>query len=989
MPQSLLGRSVENGTLRAATRLIWRVALVWFAVLRIEVACGDAAEPPPQQFPVVGLIGTKHKQLGGSTGLLGRAISKEKDSTEGKGRYQTFEHGAIGWSPATGPKSVQAAYAKGLDLVFEWGDTLPFNYDFFIVRWDLDGKNVGQQDIKGGSRTSGQWVTHPGTSGRYRLAVEGADGHPGGSKSKQGWSNSLYVDFVVPPPIPTKYKQLGGSAGPLGRAIGKETPSREGKGKYQKYEHGVIGWSPSTGPNSVQALYLKGPYEMVFEWGDTSPFNYDFFNVRWDMDGTNMGQSEVKGTTRTSGKWITRPHSAGLYRVTVEGGDKHTIGKDSFRQGWSNALEIYFVPLAPEYSYKPPTTKLPEPSPAHDCVHLENVAPATSVSDAKANFDNRAAAAIRYEAAAPIGVSLSGDGQTYGGLILSKLAYFDYFKGDGRGYRNEASQSLLGQRVASKSGTTTDTSVGITILTAGVERKRTGDYDVGLTALTAIIYKYYHVLPPKVQNHIINNLLNKSGPFDPADQLPFGALPPVPESENHVMMIETSRYLTNQLLYRRQGDVQYDNSRNGMDEWMLKHLQQFLLRDFIEYNARPYQDYTLSALLNLYTFTSDRHPSGARVKTAAHMVLDYLMAKVAVSSNDSRRSVTFRRKSDKSDNYNDPNFLDGSTGRMDPQNAFSMQFAGTTDMANSIDPANKRQQKTLPGHFGWEMQWAGLSDYRLPDTILDLMVNRSHRVFFQRFHHDGADEAYAGSPSYLISSGGHYTTFAYAVGGMGKHDDTGLALPTTFMPTGQFTTRDDLIRFEGDSDDVKRSNMGVAPDFACGLNPIVPSSYQSVAVGVDNEGHPTTPPPHATALWTFIDQSINRVQVYPTGQFHPGYYVAVYRRDGFGFLEAYDTALHPGLKFEEFRAGVIKRNGATSFSITGWNSYVMTDGRTIQFEISPNSVVRLPAESPFFVKGTILNGAERSGVITIDNPVLHKRITLDMSHWNAPKRTEN
>ena len=68
----------------------------------------------------------------------------------------------------------------------------------------------------------------------------------------------------------------------------------------------------------------------------------------------------------------------------------------------------------------------------------------------------------------------------------------------------------------------------------------------------------------------------------------------------------------------------------------------------------------------------------------------------------------------------------------------------------------------------------------------------------------------------------------------------------------------------------------------------------------------------------------------------------------------------------------------------------MTDGRTIQFEIFARQCqCDLPAESPFFVKGTILNGAERSGVITIDNPVLHKRITLDMSHWNAPKRTEN
>ena len=77
---------------------------------------------------------------------------------------------------------------------------------------------------------------------------------------------------------------------------------------------GSSGGAPSTGPNSVQALYLKGPYEMVFEWGDTSPYNYDFFNVRWDMDGTNMGQSEIKSDSRTGGRWVTHLHSAGLYR---------------------------------------------------------------------------------------------------------------------------------------------------------------------------------------------------------------------------------------------------------------------------------------------------------------------------------------------------------------------------------------------------------------------------------------------------------------------------------------------------------------------------------------------------------------------------------------------------------------------------------------------------------------------------------------------------
>src|SRR5262249_4224417 len=147
-----------------------------------------------------------------------------------------------------------------------------------------------------------------------------------------------------------------------------------------------------------------------------------------------------------------------------------------------------------------------------------------------------------------------------------------------------------------------------------------------------------------VQNHIIDELLNHRGPFNPDDLKPFSPLP-VPETENHIMMIESARYLTNQLLYKRTGDHKFDNARNGMDDWMLKHLQNFLKTDFIEYNARPYQDETTFALLNLASYASTKNKSSARVHTAARMVLDYVMAKVAVSSNDSRRCVTYRRKS--------------------------------------------------------------------------------------------------------------------------------------------------------------------------------------------------------------------------------------------------------------------------------------------------------------------------------------------------------
>jgi hypothetical protein len=166
----------------------------------IALAPQAGAFPPPPDYPVGGLIAAKYKALGGSAGPLGHPTSKEMDSREGKGRYQTFQHGVIGWSPSTGPKSVQALYSKNGELNFEWGDTSPFNYDYFIVRWDLNGKNVGQQDIKHGSRTSGRWVTRPTAAGKYRLVVEGRDTGVLGGKSRQGWSNPLYLDIVPPKP---------------------------------------------------------------------------------------------------------------------------------------------------------------------------------------------------------------------------------------------------------------------------------------------------------------------------------------------------------------------------------------------------------------------------------------------------------------------------------------------------------------------------------------------------------------------------------------------------------------------------------------------------------------------------------------------------------------------------------------------------------------------------------------------------------------------
>ncbi len=240
--------------------MIPRVSIALASLVLVPFGLAPLAAYPPPDHPVTGLIGAKYKELNGAAGPLGHPTSNEMDSKEGKGRFQNFEHGVIGVTPSTGPKSVQALYVKNADLIFEWGDTAPFNYDFFQVRWDLDGKNVGQQEIKGGPRTKGKWVSRPHSGGRYRLVVEGADGHVGGSKSRQGWSNPLYLDYVPPAPD-YSYAPPAKQPAPVARKVAKNMP----QGLYLREWMRLGGpngpWAfPRVGFSPIQVVSKAGPY---------------------------------------------------------------------------------------------------------------------------------------------------------------------------------------------------------------------------------------------------------------------------------------------------------------------------------------------------------------------------------------------------------------------------------------------------------------------------------------------------------------------------------------------------------------------------------------------------------------------------------------------------------------------------------------------------------------------------------------------------------
>lgn len=201
-----------------------------------------------------------------------------------------------------------------------------------------------------------------------------------------------------------------------------------------------------------------------------------------------------------------------------------------------------------------------------------------------------------------------------------------------------------------------------------------------------------------------------------------------PETENHVLMEETTRYITNQLIMRQEGLtdddlLEYDNSLNGFNEWMLEHLQQFFINYFYEYNSKPYQSYTLMAIENLFAFAED-----ASVKLAAEMLLDLLTSVFAIQSNGLRRIVPFRRQ----DEYE----KESKITRKDGESSRMALLAGNYEYLRADDHPVTRLSASYGGYGGEKFNDKDfLPDYPL---LSDLEICADDRLFGLRYiYRDG------------------------------------------------------------------------------------------------------------------------------------------------------------------------------------------------------------------------------------------------------------
>ena len=446
----------------------------------------------------------------------------------------------------------------------------------------------------------------------------------------------------------------------------------------------------------------------------------------------------------------------------------------------------------------------------------------------------------------------------------------------------------------------------------------------------------------------------------------------------------------------------------------------------------------MDALQNLYDYAWDD-----RVKCAARMVLDYVSAKVAVSSNGLRRAPPFRRLLE---NAADTKLFGDSC---DAQTSRFIILSGLTARL---------------GDVGFKAAWGGrdqlllaaLTSYRAPELILDILLDKSHNEYHQQFHHGdrppvvfpaevlkklagfgirlvdtipGGVEIYASSREFLVSAGGIWLRSGNLdsdefVG----YKDNGNALPTTLMPSRAGADRVDFIRVAGAYFDRDRINTGVLPGFACGLNITIPPSFLKTLLRTQLHPANFDPPGHAQPLdlgivrngyWTFIDASASSqnwhcaLNLYIAAYIHPCETLwcftasgslhlskPYYNADNFGFFEATSADRMP---FGQFVNEILSKNGGRSYSSEGQNVYQASDGRVIEFTPNPgtdgyqwgiHSINGQTFDTNIhnwpLVRGDIMNtdpsGDGHNGYVTVDNPYLKQKLVLDMRDPMIPRR---
>jgi hypothetical protein len=516
----------------------------------------------------------------------------------------------------------------------------------------------------------------------------------------------------------------------------------------------------------------------------------------------------------------------------------------------------------------------------------------------------------------------------------------------------------------------------------------------------------------------------------------------IPETENHLLMQNSSKYLKNKLMM---AELRAANNRDGFDditddnddvrEWLLERFAEIVEDDFLEYNSKPYNGLSSKAILNLIDFACDISwswdkavdpprgervcdPKDAAIVTAASAVYDLSAAKVALGSHQNRRLIPFRRLVEENLRYRDTWQTDNNGVAVTNQPRHFLDLGAGAD--HLLAPLLFWTGNAQHGPGGrassgsvHEMLWYATSRYLPHEMIVDLALDKS-TPFEQTFEHETL-EHYSSGPRWLLTAGGDdelpgqglelsffgtgFLNVSFPQ--LAPNNDRGVGVPTTLMVSSKAAPRDtyqDFLRFEGTWEDWSMdglshlrsfSNNGcVTGRFACGLRFEIPPT-------IDN---PTCLVTKFNALpqLRFIDSAACAEYDDGDGSTANDFFAAVWRSNcapgegdcggrPWGFIEIADPSKFNG-SLDAYAAAVVVANKTQS---AAWARGVVSDEMAF-YSVQENREIRFTPDDEDFGHDCRACGAmvkhESGARFTINHPRRTGRIFIDLNDDENPIR---
>jgi hypothetical protein len=327
-----------------------------------------------------------------------------------------------------------------------------------------------------------------------------------------------------------------------------------------------------------------------------------------------------------------------------------------------------------------------------------------------------------------------------------------------------------------------------------------GDYDFTFTILTTILYQYGDhpdLLYPETKDYLLNELISEEGnKFRYTAPRTLGL---VKETENHILMTEGSRYLKNRWnMLHGNKEALYDNVENGMEQKLLDFMEEMRTKGLYEFNSIPYIGYTITALLNLEAFASEK------LQTKAREVLDYMNWTYALGSYQLKHYPPMRRR------YEKASIQELTT---DYQSIF---------MKTWLSYAPVPVYNTDIRHGEVHALMAACMPYRPADKVVGMIFSKGEGYFVQLGHGpESSPEIFSAGKHFLLSAGGVNRGKASII----------VARPVTLFLNDPAATLSETFHLAGPGNDFMQwNNTGVYRDFACAAGPvIIPKGVSPVA----------------------------------------------------------------------------------------------------------------------------------------------------------------